>query len=116
MKVAVASSDGKNVNQDFGHTGQFLVFDVQGKKYSFLEKRQLAGTFSVRETNQDVGNQTMELLVDCKALIVSKIPPTIFAALRLRGITAYVIPGFIEDALDELKYRQNFEKKIMRRA
>ena len=37
VRVAVASSDGKYINQHFGHAHQFLIFDVQGEHdYKFL--------------------------------------------------------------------------------
>ena len=38
FKVAVASSDGKFVNQHFGMTQQFLIFEIKKTNYPFLNQ------------------------------------------------------------------------------
>lgn len=44
-------------------------------------------------------SRTVELLVDCKAVLVSQIGLGAVQALSLKGIKPYVMPDFIEDAL-----------------
>ena len=38
-KIAFASSDGKVVNQHFGRTKQFLIVEIDGKDYKYIETR-----------------------------------------------------------------------------
>ncbi|HEY0196185.1 MAG TPA: NifB/NifX family molybdenum-iron cluster-binding protein [Methanobacterium sp.] len=40
-KVAVASSDGKFVNQHFGMAQQFLIFEIDDDEYKFMELRRM---------------------------------------------------------------------------
>ncbi len=39
MRIAVTSSDGKNVNVHFGMAREFLIFDVDGDKMELKETR-----------------------------------------------------------------------------
>lgn len=41
LKVAIASSDGKNVDLHFGKAKDFLIYELQGSSFSFLEKRKV---------------------------------------------------------------------------
>ncbi|MBP2045245.1 NifB/NifX family molybdenum-iron cluster-binding protein [Methanobacterium aggregans] len=56
IRVAVASSDGKYVNQHFGHAGQFLIFDVdRSGNYEFLELRENVPSCKGGEANEVQG-------------------------------------------------------------
>ncbi len=39
-KAAVASSDGKVINQHFGRAKEFLIFEITNQEFQFLELRQ----------------------------------------------------------------------------
>ncbi|HEY8910984.1 MAG TPA: NifB/NifX family molybdenum-iron cluster-binding protein [Desulfosporosinus sp.] len=98
-RVAVASSDGKYVNEHFGRAKKFLIFNVADNQCEFYELRNNNPPCSGEGHNEDQMSRTVELLADCKAVIVSQIGPGAVEALSLKGITSYVLPNFIEDAL-----------------
>ncbi|HWQ40545.1 MAG TPA: NifB/NifX family molybdenum-iron cluster-binding protein [Desulfosporosinus sp.] len=98
-RVAVASSDGKYVNEHFGRAKQFLIFNVDDNQPEFYELRKNDPPCTGDGHNQDQMSRTVELLADCKAVLVSQIGPGAVQALSLKGITSCVLPDFIEDAL-----------------
>lgn len=102
IKVAVASSDGKYVNEHFGRARQFLIFDIKDEKYEFDELRDNAPPCAGQDHHEDLLIKTVELLSDCQAILVSQIGPGAMEALALKGIKSYVIPDFIDEALNRL--------------
>ncbi len=98
-RVAVASSDGKYINEHFGRASQFLIFNVADDQFEFYELRNNDPPCFGEGHNEDKMSRTVELLADCKAVLVSQIGPGAVQALSFKGITSYVLPDFIEDAL-----------------
>lgn len=98
-KVAVASSDGKYVNEHFGRAKQFLIFNVDDNQFEFYELRKNNPPCSAEGHNEDQMSMTVKLLEDCEAVLVSQIGIGAVQALSLKGIKPYVLPDFIEDAL-----------------
>lgn len=41
IKVAIASSDGLNVDLHFGQAKSFLIYELKGSKFCFIEKREV---------------------------------------------------------------------------
>ncbi|MFZ3101935.1 MAG: NifB/NifX family molybdenum-iron cluster-binding protein [Desulfitobacteriaceae bacterium] len=102
IKVAVVSSDGKYINEHFGRTKQFLVFEIKDDNYEFYELRKNAPPCYGQGHNEDLMLTTIEMLSDCQAILVSQIGQGAIERLALHGIKAYVIPDFIDDALKRL--------------
>jgi len=98
-RVAVASSDGKYVNEHFGRAKQFLVFNVTDHQCEFYELRENVPPCTGDGHSEDQMTRTVELLADCKDVLVSRIGPGAVQALSLKGIKSHVLPDFIEDAL-----------------
>ena len=42
IKVAIASSDGLNVDLHFGQAKSFLIYELKGSKFGFIEKREVS--------------------------------------------------------------------------
>jgi len=102
-KVAVASSDGKFINQHFGRARQFLVFEIKDDgEFEFLVLRDNTPPCDGGVHNDDLFAGTVDLISDCRAVLASQIGPGAIDALLSRGIQPYVIPDFIEDALKRL--------------
>ncbi|HBW34238.1 NifB/NifX family molybdenum-iron cluster-binding protein [Desulfosporosinus sp. BICA1-9] len=101
-RVAVASSDGKYINQHFGRARQFLIFDVNDNKYEFYELRKNDPLCSGQDHNEDQMSRTVELLADCREVLVSQIGPGAIQALALKGIKYRIVPDFIEDVLKSI--------------
>lgn len=103
FKVAVANSDGKFVNQHFGRASQFLIFEVKDNgDYEFIALRKNVPPCNSGESHDDLLTKTLDLISDCRAVLVSRVGPGAAEALVLRGIQPYVIPNFIADALKQL--------------
>lgn len=101
-KVAVASSDGKFINRHFGHSKEFLIFNVDGENFQFLEHRENAPPCTGQEHHDDRLARSVDLLSDCRVVLASQIGPGAAKFLLSRGIQPYVLPDFIEDALKRL--------------
>lgn len=101
-KIAVASGDGKVINQHFGRATRFLIFEVTGGEYR-LEK--LLDTKPFCESGEhDEGKLTSsaEALSGCRAVLVSQIGKGAEQMLNKNGIEAYAIGDLIENALVKL--------------
>ncbi|MDA8233373.1 MAG: dinitrogenase iron-molybdenum cofactor biosynthesis protein [Clostridia bacterium] len=100
--VAIASTDGKFINEHFGRAKKFLIFEInEGEPFKFLELRDTTPACTPDGHHQDGLEQAAELLKGCRAVLVSQIGPGAAAVLRQKGIEPLVRPNFIEDALVE---------------
>ncbi|MDS1030214.1 NifB/NifX family molybdenum-iron cluster-binding protein [Bacillota bacterium LX-D] len=102
-KIAVASSDGKFINEHFGRSKQFLIFEVaENNEYRFLELRHNTPPCNSGEHGEDQMEKTINLLSDCSIVLVSQIGPGAERKLQAKGMRSYSVPDFIEDALTKL--------------
>ncbi|GAB4316168.1 MAG: NifB/NifX family molybdenum-iron cluster-binding protein [Methanobacteriaceae archaeon] len=103
FKVAVASSDGKFINQHFGKATQFLIFEIKDHtKYKFLETRSNDPACDIDGHTENAMMQTVKLLSDCEAVLASQIGPGAVDTLLKNNINPYIAPMFIDDALKEI--------------
>lgn len=103
FKVAVASSDGKFVNQHFGWAQQFLIFEIDDEgEYKFLELRENPPACSDEGHSEDAMTRSVKLLADCDAVLASQIGPAAIDKLIEYGVDPYLAPTFIDEALKEL--------------
>jgi len=102
IKVALSSENGKTVHQHFGQTTQFVA------GAHFLEvRRNLPSCGTANEDgeighNEDRMGRTVALVADCRAVVSAQIGQGAVARLAERGIQAFVIPDFIDQALTRL--------------
>jgi predicted Fe-Mo cluster-binding NifX family protein len=102
-KVAVASSDGKVVNQHFGRAEQFLIVEVdENGLYELIELRKINRVCKSGGHDEEDMKKRIEELIDCKYVLVSRIGQGAENALEASGISVYEIPDFIEDAITKL--------------
>lgn len=109
IKVAIASTDGKYINQHFGKADKFLIFQINGPdEYEFVELRKTSP--SCGKFHEDCQNSIdpVTLLSDCKAVIVSQIGEGASQKLIDHGIIPFANPCFIEEALSHLS--KNMDK------
>lgn len=103
FKVAVASSDGKFVNQHFGMAHQFLIFEIDDEgKYKFIEVRENVPACDVEGHTEDAMTRSIKLISDCKTVIASQIGPGAVDILLKNNIEPYIAPIFIDEALKQL--------------
>lgn len=102
-RIAVASSDGKVVNQHFGHSRQFIIFEISdGGEWDFKEIRNTVPPCSLGQHSESALEQVIRDLSDCSVVVVSQIGYGAEQALGNAGIRAYVIPDLIYTALNKV--------------
>jgi len=102
-RIAVASSDGKVVNQHFGKATKFLIFEVNDlNKSEFLEIRDASPFCNNGEHDDNRLLSAAEALEDCRAVLVAQIGNGAVGALARKGIDAFDIHGLIDSALEKL--------------
>ena len=95
LRVAVASTDGKFINQHFGHAPQFLIFDINDDgSYEFLELRENAPSCTGGNHASGALKGTLDI-----------IGPGASQFLLSHGIQPFMIPTFIDEALNKLAAR-----------
>lgn len=109
-KVAVASSDGKYINQHFGMAQQFLIFEIDNGTYKFLELRENIPACDVEGHTEDTITRSVKLISDCKVVLACQIGPAAVDILISEGIDPYIAPTFIDEALKELDEMKNQNK------
>jgi nitrogen fixation protein NifX len=102
-RVAVASTDGKYVNEHFGRAKQFLIFELDDNGYQFMELRQNKPSCNVEQSEESGHLKTVQLLEDCKAILVARIGPGAEQYLLQNGIKPLIIPDFIDEALQQIR-------------
>ena len=99
-KVAVATSDGFEVNEHFGHAKFFRIYELGESEYTFLEVRD-----AVAVCQHQLGHDTtrfdkiIELLSDCDALLVQKIGEGAAAYLIQKNVRVFEVSGSIDAVL-----------------
>ena len=99
-KIAVATSDGFEVNEHFGHAKFFRVYELGENEYTFLEVRD-----AVAACQHQLGHDTtrfdkiIELLSDCDALLVQKIGPGAAEYLIKKNVRVFEVSGSIDAVL-----------------
>ncbi|MBP1736212.1 MAG: Dinitrogenase iron-molybdenum cofactor biosynthesis protein [Oscillospiraceae bacterium] len=101
-RVAIASSDGKVVNQHFGHAEEFLIVQVEDTQYEYIEKRSPGAACQLGSHDDVTMEQVIESLSDCKYVLCTKIGPGAEQKLRHRGIIPLEISHFIDEAMQNL--------------
>jgi nitrogen fixation protein NifX len=100
-KVAIASSDGKFVNQHFGRANQFLIVEIKDDgSYEFLELRKNVPSCSTE--GESTTEDTIELISDVEGVLVSQVGPGAADKLIAHGIQPIIIPMLIDDAIAKI--------------
>ncbi|MBI1987622.1 MAG: dinitrogenase iron-molybdenum cofactor biosynthesis protein [Nitrospinae bacterium] len=105
MKIAVASTDGKMINQHFGHADRFMIFELSGSAVQFVEIRRcppLCGASDQPGHSDEVMEERMRLIGDCGAVLCARIGYGMQRELAARRIRPVEVAGFIEDVLHRL--------------
>ncbi len=116
FRVAVASNDGKIINQHFGHAKQFLIFDIDDKgNFEFIELRENVPSCSGGKHSSGSMESTIELIKDVDIVLVSQIGPGASQSLISNGIQPYMMPTYIDEALEKLGSKFVNEKKTVKK-
>lgn len=103
IKIAIASSDGKNVNMHLGKASHFIIFQNEGNKVSCLELREKP--VKIQKEHSDKWIHALEIMGDVKIFICSKIGPEPRREFEKRGITVIESDESISDAIINALHR-----------
>lgn len=120
-KIAVASSDGINIDLSFGVADEFLIYEINGNEYHLAETRNVYPNDSTEEnksisekktecgtgsgcaggcgSGMEAHEEKISLIADCRCLICKKIGFSAQKAFEKRGITCFDIECRVEEAL-----------------
>lgn len=98
-KVAIATTDGINIDEHFGRTKEFLIYEVNQKGiYKLLEHRGNNPQCTSQHKNH-TSETTSVLFADINVVLASKIGPGATRALQDQGVVAFSLTGSIDKAL-----------------
>lgn len=102
-KIALASSDGINIDQHFGKAIFFRVYQLDNSGYEFIESRDaVAACQHVRTHSSTDFDTIIKLLSDCDAVLVSKIGEGAAAYVISKGLRVFEVSGSIDGVLNKL--------------
>lgn len=108
LKVAVASENKVVVHQHFGRATQFLVYEVDEAECRLVEIRKNQPPCGTAQQDgelvhsEDALQKAVDLLADCRAVVVAQIGSGAVEKLSKHGIQAFVIPDFVDSAMQRL--------------
>lgn len=102
-KVAVASNDGKFVNEHFGRAEKFMIYEIyDDETYKFLETRDSSISCIGEGNNQNARSKVIDLISDVKTVLVANVGPGAIDDLINNNIKPYATSFDIDSALNEL--------------
>jgi predicted Fe-Mo cluster-binding NifX family protein len=102
-RVAIASTDNKNVDQHFGRAQSFLIVDVdENGDYEEVEQRFVNPVCEGGHHNEERLKRGVEAILDVDMVLVARIGPGAEAELAEHHIPAFSIPGKVPDSLKRL--------------
>ena len=102
LRVAVASSQGREVDLHFGHADQFLVFDILPHQVEFIDARKVPAEEDDMEGVEDL-DRVVELVSDCQYVVSRRAGPHAVERLSGRGIRSVEHVGSLVAGLQELR-------------
>ncbi len=109
LKMAIASSDGKVINQHFGKARRFIIIESDGERIDVLEVREnrpACGSLEYGGHADEALNNSVSLINDCDAVLCSRVGGGAAEGLQSMGIEPVEAPGFIEEnVLAYARYR-----------
>lgn len=134
IKVAIASSDGKNIDLHFGQAGQFAIYELNGDHFAFLENRDAPRSAEASDDTAPMGSgcggggcggcgggagcgssggpvsPVVELLLDCRSIVAAQIGQNIRRQFERNAVSVFDIELPIDEALQKLaSYYLKFE-------
>jgi nitrogen fixation protein NifB len=104
IRVAIATGDGVAVTEHFGYAKQFHIWDLSEQSPRLIEIRQnLPACGADRSVDRrDPMDVSVDLVADCRAVVVAKIGECGVNRLTELGILAFETDDAVETALREL--------------
>jgi predicted Fe-Mo cluster-binding NifX family protein len=105
MLIAVASKDGREINQHFGHAERFLIYDVDSTDARLVDEK-FVERYCTYDSDHPQRAHIMKAIADalsgCTALVCAQIGQGPQMELEALGIDSFVAAGAIKPTLLEL--------------
>jgi predicted Fe-Mo cluster-binding NifX family protein len=105
MLIAVASKDGKDINQHFGHAERFLIYDVEGSEAKLVDEKKVERYCSY-DPEHPLRRHLLKAITDalqgCRAVVCAQIGECPQQEMLSNGVETFVVSGPIKPALAEL--------------
>ncbi len=102
-RIAVASLDGKVINEHFGRAREFFIIDIaRDGSYQLVERRAVVPLCSEGGHSVKALEAHINTLRDCDAVLVSRIGMGARRALELNRIPVFEHPGYIDSTMAKL--------------
>ena len=108
VKIAVASSDGRTVNEHFGRARSFSIYRLHETGNKLLEVRENNPACSGQQHSDFALEQTVGNIADCRGVVAAQIGAGAIDALIRHRILAFTMSGPIAEALNVLHSSKRF--------
>jgi predicted Fe-Mo cluster-binding NifX family protein len=105
MLIAVASKDGRDINQHFGHAERFLIFEVGDGDAKLVDEKKVERYCSYDQDHPLRAHllaAIAEALAGCRAVVCAQIGQGPQMEMERLGIDVFVADGSIRTTLVEL--------------
>lgn len=105
MLIAVATKDGKEINQHFGHAERFLIYEVGDTAVKLVDEKKVERYCTYDEAHPLRGHVLREIsaaLAGCQAIVCAQVGQAPQDEMARLGFPVYALQGLIKPALTEL--------------
>jgi predicted Fe-Mo cluster-binding NifX family protein len=105
MLIAVASKNGKEIDQHFGHAERFLIYDVEGNAANLVDEKKVERYCSYDADHPLRGpvlRKIADALAGCRAVACAQIGQAPQIEMERLGIDVFTVEGPIRQTLVEL--------------
>lgn len=103
FKVAIASESGLYIDEHFGRSPNFLIFEVgKNGSYYLIDSRKNIPPEEYLENHDQALTKIINKVKDCRFVLAEKIGPDAKLKLASKNIRAYEWNGSIEESLQRL--------------
>lgn len=124
VKIAFATSDGKNVDTHFGMASAFQIYQLVDGTFTFIEERVVPTESKNAEQNQDCGQKSssgcgdgsghgcscggaesspaVDLLLDCTAVVAARFGRNVIRQFERHAISVFDVEVPVDEALKKL--------------
>ena len=107
MRIAIASSDGVNVDLHFGKANSIYVYDVDEDKPNYIEHRSII----IEENKRHQWRKIIDNITDCDVVICVQAGFKSKIGIEEKGIKLVEDEGPLNDVLEKYIKHYNFMKK-----
>lgn len=115
LRIAVASSDGKFIDEHFGMAHCFWIYELDNLQMTLMELREIR---SPHDSGELITHETLygivEQLVDCRIILAVRVGRRAAALLRKNAIEFFEVSGSLTDCLEKLAHSLVIKKWVRR--